>query len=275
MMMTRFAAVKAAQRSLSRVPHTMTKLNSSIKPVSKVVTPKIQSEPYIFEIFDEDYESETQTLEEYLRPLHEAKKVSNNNECYALMKPLRKDDLFHKDLSQEQMIRILFPKAAPELVLSLSNVTAVFYGNMLQTIGNDIGMDKIDQVSKNFFYNLGKTLGKITKAATEGQYDLPKDARGITIALITAIYKASPEYKFQITHFNPDHCEIELKGDDRYLRVAKQMGFSEKLEWPVLHRFMEGIRDELKADIDVKSEMLVAEDSGKCHERFTMKKKLR
>lgn len=199
-----------------------------------------------------------------------------NNQCYMLMQELRKHDISHKDLNNKELVKILFPKTAPDLVLSLSNVTAVFYGNMLLTIGSSIGMDNIDKVSKDFFYNLGKTLANITINATKDQRELPKDARGVVIALITAIYKASPEYKFEVTHFDKDFSQIELKGDDRYLRVAKNLGFSEKLEWPVLHRFMEGISDELKANVDVKSEMLLAEDSGKCHERFTMtKKKLR
>lgn len=79
----------------------------------------------------------------------------------------------------------------------------------------------------------------------------------------------------EVLPFDKDFTQIDLKGADRYLRVAKSMGFSEKLEWPVLHRFMEGIRDELKADVDIKSEMLSAKDNGECHERFTMRKKLR
>lgn len=198
-----------------------------------------------------------------------------NNECWILMRELRKDDVFPTELNKEEMIKLLFPKTSPELVLSLSNVTAVFYGNMLQTCGNVIGMDNIDKVSNDFFYTLGKTIAKITTNATENQYDVPKDARGVAVVLITAIYKASPEYKFQVIHFDKDHCEIELKGADRYLRITKALGFSDKLGWPVLHRFMEGIRDELKADVDVKSEMLSAEDSGECHERFTMRKRLR
>ncbi len=197
------------------------------------------------------------------------------DDCYKLMRELRKDDICHKDLNNEELVKILFPKTASDLTLSLSNVTAVFYGTMLEVVGRGIGMDKIDQVSKDFFYNLGKTLGKITINATDGQLELPRDARGVTIALITAIYKASPEYKFEVSHFNKDHCQIDLNGADRYLRVTKSMGLDKKLEWPVLHRFMEGISDELKADVNIKSEMLLAEDSGKCHERFTMRKKLR
>ncbi len=202
-------------------------------------------------------------------------KLVQTDECYKLMRELRKDDICHKDLNNRELVKILFPKTAPDLALSLSNVTAVFYGTMLQTIGNSIGMDKIDQVSKDFFYNLGQTLGKITKSSTSGQYNLPNDARGIAIALITAIYKASPEYKFEVTHFHKDFTQIDLKGADRYYRIAKSMGFENKLEWPVLHCFMEGINDELKADVDVKSEMLSIKDSGECHERFTMRKKLR
>jgi hypothetical protein len=230
----------------------------------------LSAEPYIFDMLQDE---QTENVVPLSSLITKQNKFIPTHECYKLVNSLRKDDVFPEELSQEEMINILFPKNAPELALSLSNVTAVFYGNMLQTIGNQIGMDNIDKVSKDFFYNLGKTLGKITINAMDGKCELPKDARGVTMALMTAIYKASPEYKFNVTHFDKDHSTIELKGDDRYLRVTKQLGFSDKLEWPVLHRFLEGASEELKANVDVKSEMLLAEDSGKCHERFTMKKR--
>lgn len=58
------------------------------------------------------------------------KKLTLQNQCYALMRELRKNNISHKDLNNEELVNILFPKTAPELVLSLSNVTAVFYGSL-------------------------------------------------------------------------------------------------------------------------------------------------
>ena len=195
------------------------------------------------------------------------------NECYILMKELRTEDIFPEDLSKEKMIELFFPETSKDMTLALSNVTSAFYGIMLQTCGSIVGMENIDKVSKDFFYNLGKVKSKLTTEATQGKYEIPKDARGVVILLVSAIYNASPEYKFHIKHFSKDHCEIELRGADRYYRITKALGINDKLEWPVLHRFMEGIRDEIQADVDVKSEMLSIKDSGECHERFTMSKR--
>jgi hypothetical protein len=197
----------------------------------------------------------------------------DQNECYILMHRMREGDVFPESISKEKMIELFFPKTTSDMAESLSGVTSAFYGVMLQSTGKVIGMDNIDSVSQDFFYNLGKLKTKLTSDAVDGKYDLPKDARGVVILLVSAIYNASPEYRFDIKRFSEEHCEIELHGVDRYHRITRALGFEDKLQWPVLHRFMEGISDEMKADVDVKSEMLKINDSSECHERFTVTKR--
>lgn len=205
--------------------------------------------------------------------IHKCDMVSTDkikNDCFMLMKPLRGDDVFPKDLSKEKMVELFFPKTSSDMAQSLSNVTSAFYGIMLQETGKIIGIENIDKVSQNFFYSLGKTKTILTKKDIQGKYDIPSDARGVVILFVSAIYNASPEYKFDIKKFDADHCEIELNGMDRYLRITKTLGISQHLQWPVLHRFMQGINDELQAGVQVKSEMLKEKDDGECHERFTI-----
>jgi hypothetical protein len=195
------------------------------------------------------------------------------NECFVLMHPLRKDDVFPADLSKEQMVDLFFPKTTSDMAKSLSNVTSAFYGVMLESTGKVVGMENINPISQDFFYKLGTVKTQLTRADVGDRYTLPADARGVVIMLVSAIYNASPEYTFNIKKFSEDACEIELTGEDRYLRITKKLGISEHLQWPVLHRFMQGINDELQAGTDIKSEMLKAEDNGDCHERYTITRK--
>lgn len=195
------------------------------------------------------------------------------NECFVLVHQLRKDDVFPEALDRDEMVKLFFPKTSADMALSLSNVTSAFYGIMLETCGKVVGFDNIDSVSRDFFYNLGRVKTKLTKESVNGSYEIPKDARGVVILLVSAIYNASPEYKFNIKQFDKEHCEIELQGADRYYRITKILNIEKKLQWPVLHRFMEGIGDELSADVNVKSEMLSVQDNGECHERFTIKRR--
>jgi len=195
------------------------------------------------------------------------------NECFILMHKLRKDDVFPENLSKEKMIELFFPQTTNDMALALSSVTSAFYGVMLETCGKVVGFDNIDNISKDFFYKLGRAKSKATGEAIDGKFNIPKDARGVVILLVSAIYNASPEYKFQIKQFSEEHCEIELRGVDRYYRITKALNIDKNLQWPVLHRFMEGISDEIHANVNIKSEMLSVGQSGECHEKFTLRKR--
>lgn len=198
---------------------------------------------------------------------------AKTNDCYILLQELRKDDVFPSTISKEKMIELFFPKNSSDLALSLSNATSAFYGIMLETCGKSIGFENVNKISKDFFYKLGRVKTKVTKESIAGQFEIPNDARGVVILLVSAIYNASPEYKFEIKQFNQDVCEISLRGIDRYYRITNLLGIKKHLQWPVLHTFMEGIKDELSADVDIKSEMISIKDTGECHERFLVKRR--
>ena len=199
--------------------------------------------------------------------------IKNTNQCYVLMRPLREHDTFTDSFDNKKMVELFFPETTSEMAQSLSNVTSAFYGIMLESTGKIIGMENIDKVSKDFFYNLGKVKTRLTNDAIAGKYEIPKDARGVVILLVSAIYNASPEYKINVREFTENSCEIDLTGSDRYYRITKALGMNNHLEWPVLHRFMEGINDEMQANTEIKSEMLDVKDNGECHERFTIQRR--
>lgn len=188
--------------------------------------------------------------------------------CYVLMKKLRKDDTYIQTFDRQKMIDLFFPKTTSEMAESLSNVTSAFYGIMLENTGQYIGMDHVDFMSRGFFYKLGRTKARLTKEGIADRFTIPEDARGVVILLVSAIYNASPEYKFHVRAFSEDRCEIDLTGVDRYYRITRAMGMHKRLEWPVLHRFVEGLNDELKANSQVKSEMISINENAECHERF-------
>ncbi|MFT3741855.1 MAG: hypothetical protein QM752_04160 [Gammaproteobacteria bacterium] len=88
--------------------------------------------------------------------------------------------------------------------------------------------------------------------------------------MVSAIYNASPEYGFQILQYTPAQSEFFLSGSDRYFRITKSIGMKKNLKWPVLHAFMEGIRDELSIEASIHSEMITANESGECLSHYLL-----
>lgn len=120
---------------------------------------------------------------------------------------------------------------------------------MLKNIGNELGNEKIDNYSKNLFYELGKLK---TKQALEMHSKLEKDTRAFAIVLISAIYNASPEYDFNIENYTVEHTTIVLSGVDRYLRILTELGIDSFVTFPTLIPFMNGIKDTLNIDCNIE-----------------------
>lgn len=65
-----------------------------------------------------------------------------------------------KALRKIYILRILTIFRGLELTLSLSNVTAGFYGFTLEYAGQQCGWDKVDSISRALFRELGKLKTK-------------------------------------------------------------------------------------------------------------------
>ncbi len=176
---------------------------------------------------------------------------ARHHECYDLIADIRRYDGFPVGPSEKELVNLFFPKTVSDLTKDLSNVTSAFYGVFLESLIGVVADGEIDAISKKFFYRLGrlKTAAIVTQ---HGAHPIiPQDARGIAIILISAIYNASPEYNFTISHYAEDKCVITLTGKDRYYRISKQLGIDDLLAWPTLTPFFEGINDELNVGCDI------------------------
>jgi len=188
---------------------------------------------------------------------------------YEEMKDIRgKDKYLNKEL-EEHLVDKIFPKAAEELVLKLSNVTAGFYGFTLKHIGHQCGWDKVDSISKSLFRELGQL--KAIEAQESG-IDIPKDTRALAIISISAIYTSSPEYNFEFFKYSPEETVMRYFGLSRYFRIAKKLNIESHISWPVLIPFFEGIAQQIGVECEVEMEIRKLEDDGRCDylARFTL-----
>lgn len=161
---------------------------------------------------------------------------------------LRKNDIYATEELKEELQKYLFPASTKDLVLDLSNVTSAFYGILLKNIGEKIGFENIDEISKKTFYDIGKIKAQ---QCSEKMESLPRDTRAFFIILVSALYNASPEYSIKSIEYTKEKTVFECSGKDRYLRILNQLGIAKYITFPTLLAFFDGIKDFLK----IKSEM--------------------
>jgi hypothetical protein len=183
------------------------------------------------------------------------------------LKELRGQDSYPNEEIKNQFLRTFFPKDINELVSDLSNVTAAFYGFLLQQKEKT---EDINQSSEKLFYELGtlKTLQAIAKMPL-----FPKDCRSFIIVIISAIYNASPEYIFNIIVYEPDFCQIQITGIDRYHRILKNLSLDAKVNFPTLIPFMYAIKTQLNlTDIEINVACKEFSNSSETNCIYTFKK---
>lgn len=182
---------------------------------------------------------------------------------------IRKNDFYGSEELKEELQSLLFPASTMELTLDLSNVTSAFYGLLLKNTGNEIGFDKIDEISKSTFYDLG--LAKSSQCANKMNL-LPKDTRAFFIVLASAIFNASPEYSFKIIKYSKEKTIFELNGIDRYFRILNELQISDYITFPTLIPFMNGIKDffEINCRIDYNFEINKDTNVTKCIYEFNL-----
>lgn len=185
------------------------------------------------------------------------------------LKQIRKNDYYGTVELEVELQDSLFPSSTEELTLDLSNVTSAFYGLMLKNIGNEIGLDKIDGISKSTFYDLGKA--KSSQCETKMEI-LPKDTRVFFIVLTSAIFNASPEYSFKIIKYSKEKTVFELNGVDRYLRILNELEISNYITFPTLIPFMNGIKDYFEINCKIEYDLEINNETNevKCVYEFNL-----
>jgi len=185
-----------------------------------------------------------------------------------LAQSLRDADRFHPAQHAGELMLTFFPESAGELALDLSNVTSMFYGLLLQVMGERFGAKEIDTMSREMFYRLGRLKARVTRERTQHRFTFYDDARDIVTILISAIYNASPEYEFCVERFDGERSEVSLTGVDRYYRAAGLLGLTQHLTWPALHPFFEGVNDELGLSCRVSSRLLSVSEGARLHTHY-------
>jgi hypothetical protein len=172
----------------------------------------------------------------------------------------RSGDVYLPEMEWETLVADFFPPTFTDVVQSLSNTTAAFYGLMLKEAGNMFGAEIMDSLSKATLYALGK---RTAKNILDKKPDLDRDARGIAVVALAAIFTASPEYGYEVLKFDAGHVRLLVKGTDRYHRIALQLGISEHLSSPIA-AFVQGINDGLGLQYTISSAQQSIDDNSHC-----------
>jgi hypothetical protein len=187
--------------------------------------------------------------------------MENKDQLLERLKSVRGQDEYLTDELRKSLISTFFPNDTSELVAGLSNVTSAFYGFLLRDVANIVGLDKIDELSENLFYTLGKFKAR---QAVEKMNDIPNDTRALAMVIIFAVYTANPEYSFSIRKFSEDQTIIYLSGIDRYHRMSESLGITQYLSWPATYSFIQGINDEMQLNAKIDFELTPFDKDSSC-----------
>ncbi|MFB6454177.1 hypothetical protein ACE38W_02815 [Chitinophaga sp. Hz27] len=150
---------------------------------------------------------------------------------------LRKDDKYHPDMEVARINQLYIPENVAALALSLSDITAAFYGILLQQADAIAGDHAADALSQALLYQLGYNKGLKVAEIYPG---LEPDASGVIEVIIAAILTASPEFRFSVETFTDAEVTFKLSGHDRYHRIARKLNIIHLLQWPVILPFFNG-----------------------------------
>ena len=184
-----------------------------------------------------------------------------SKKVYNEMEMLRGKDKYPGSSLEEHIISKIFPDSAETLALKLSNVTAGFYGFLLKHVGLQCGWDKVDDISKSLFRELGNLKAA---EAIENNVEIPNDTRALAIVFITAVFTSSPEYNFEFMEYAPEKTVMRIFGACRYYRIAKKLNIASHLTWPTLTAFFEGIAEYFEISCNITMEVKDIHDDGKC-----------
>jgi CRP-like cAMP-binding protein len=188
---------------------------------------------------------------------------------YGEMQGIRAKDTYPDPEVKAYLVDKTFPKTAEELTLRLSNVTAAFYGLILEHVGEQFGWKEADAISRTVFTELGQLK---TREAIEVGVDVPKDSRAPALVFITAVHSASPEFNFEVFEYLPEETVMRVFGISRYHRIAQKLDIERNLTWPELTPFFEGVAQEMGIRCSIQADLKELGEEGRCDciYRFTL-----
>ncbi|WP_433884867.1 hypothetical protein [Pseudomonas vranovensis] len=180
---------------------------------------------------------------------------------------LRQHDRYPEDMDWQALVHAFFPDSVVGMAQSLSNITGAFYGLMLEQAGEMFGREHINRLSERMFYRLGRRMAARHMASN---VLLERDARGLGRLVAAAIFTSSPEYRLEVLEFSPAQVRLRIKGADRYHRIARELGFEDALQWPVLREFFRGQGDGLGITEHylLTMDLINLDDDSRCHYRL-------
>ncbi|SKA36973.1 hypothetical protein SAMN04488128_104202 [Chitinophaga eiseniae] len=174
---------------------------------------------------------------------------------------LRKKDSYHPDMDAAAVFNRYSPGSLQQLMQGMSEITASFYGLLLQQAVALEGPDMAEALSSSLIYTLGKNkAGRIM----EMHPLLDRDARGTIEIVIAAIFTASPEFNFEVDSFTATEVAFTIRGTDRYHRISRQLQITHLLKWPVILPFLEGIRDVVAPGWKVATLASAVDENSNC-----------
>lgn len=154
----------------------------------------------------------------------------------------RKNDRYLNDDIEKTILDHFFPSNTVELVDSMSNVTASFYGLLMKFSTENLGDDYTKRLSEKLFYELGRMKAG---QALHKMPDMPHNSKSFINVFIFTVYTSSPGYSFSIDKYTDSHSILKISGTDRYHQISTLLKITSQLNWPPFMPFMSGIKDRL------------------------------
>ncbi|WP_347219876.1 hypothetical protein [Chryseobacterium sp.] len=182
-------------------------------------------------------------------------------ETFMALSDFRKNDIYHSEMDQEQIISDFFPPTFTELTQRLSDITGAFYGGLLKHAGKFYGEAAINELSTAFMYDLGS---RMALRNLDTKPNLQPGIPAVAKILIGAVFTSSPEYNFDFKELNDHRVEVLIKGVDRYHRITQSLQIAGLLKWPVIEPFIQGVCDTMGLDVLFEMNVLKLDPDSSC-----------
>lgn len=182
-------------------------------------------------------------------------------ETFTALSDFRKNDVYHSEMNQNEIITDFFPATFTDLTQRLSDITGAFYGGLLKQAGKLYGEKVVNELSTAFMHDLGS---RMALRNLESKPNLQPGIPAVAKILIGAVFTSSPEYNFDFKELNDHRVELLIKGVDRYHKIAQSLQIAGLLKWPVIEPFIQGVCDTMGLDVLFEMKVLNLNPDSSC-----------
>lgn len=177
------------------------------------------------------------------------------------LRAIRNNDQYLNESIRKTLIDNFFPSDTKDLVESMSNVTAAFYGLLIKDVADSFGTNHARDMSEKLFRSMGKikaeqALGKMPA--------LPRNTKAFIIVFIFTVYTSSPGYSFSIEKYSDKHSILRVTGTDRYHKICEALKITHMLNSPPALPFLNGINDALGLGATIDLKFSSCDENSKC-----------